>query len=180
MVAARNLKNTTSIRVGSLLHVLHPRTIHPQWNAVLGLARYCTCMATNALAVVNNKAVSHATSPCGAILDPRDLLLRATILRTPTRNLPSEAMLRKNRPSAVTHHRKADSHTCICGTVAYRRVCSEFTRWVRPADDGLKKYLCCGSGPTPRAPDTTFSNDLEIDSQSSQDQASSSAPGRLD
>ena len=98
MVAARDLKNTTSIRVGSLLHVLHPRTIHPKWNVVLRFARYCTCMTTNALAIVNNEAVSHVKDPFGATIDPRDLLLEATILRTAARNLPSGALLPETDP----------------------------------------------------------------------------------
>jgi hypothetical protein len=60
MIAARYLKYAPGIRKDSLLHILYPGAVHGQRNMILRLACDCAGMAPNALAIVNNKAVSHS------------------------------------------------------------------------------------------------------------------------
>jgi len=59
MVAARDLKYAARVRVKALLDVLDPGSIHSDRHLVLGLARHRAGVTTNALAVIDYKAVFH-------------------------------------------------------------------------------------------------------------------------
>ena len=59
MVAARHLEHAARVGKHPLLYILHPRPVDGEWNVVLGLAGYRAGVTTDALAVVNDKSVSH-------------------------------------------------------------------------------------------------------------------------
>ena len=59
MIAARDLKNATCIRIRALLDILHPRAIDAQRNMIFGFARDGAGMAANTFAVINDKPVFH-------------------------------------------------------------------------------------------------------------------------
>lgn len=59
MITARDLENSPRIRKFPLFDVLHPSTVHSQWNLILGFARDCAGVAADALAIIDNEAVFH-------------------------------------------------------------------------------------------------------------------------
>jgi len=60
MVAAGNLEDAASVRECPLLNVLHPGTVHGEGNVVFRLTGYGAGVAADALAVIDDKSVSHA------------------------------------------------------------------------------------------------------------------------
>jgi hypothetical protein len=59
VITARNLKNTPRVRENSLLHVLHPSTIHAHGNFVFGFACDGAGVASDAFAIIDYEAVFH-------------------------------------------------------------------------------------------------------------------------
>ena len=59
MIAARDLKNATRIRIRALLNIFNPRTIDAQRNMIFGFARDGAGMAANTFAVIDDKPVFH-------------------------------------------------------------------------------------------------------------------------
>ena len=57
MIAARHLKAAAHIGIRARLDILDPRAIHAQRHLILGLARGCTCVTSDALALVDEKSV---------------------------------------------------------------------------------------------------------------------------
>jgi hypothetical protein len=62
VIAARDLKNAARVGVFAFLHVLDPCAVYAQGNVVFGFAGNCASMAADALAIVDNEAVSHSKS----------------------------------------------------------------------------------------------------------------------
>jgi hypothetical protein len=60
MIAAGDLKDAAGAGVFAFFHILDPSAIDGERNMVLGFARHGTCVATDALAVVNDEAVFHS------------------------------------------------------------------------------------------------------------------------
>jgi hypothetical protein len=59
MIAARDLKHPTRIRIRALLDILDPRTIDAERNMIFSLARDRASMAANTFAVIDDKPVFH-------------------------------------------------------------------------------------------------------------------------
>jgi len=60
MITTRHLKNPPRIGIASFFHVLHPCAVHTERDLVFSFARNCAGVAPNALAIVDNEAVSHS------------------------------------------------------------------------------------------------------------------------
>jgi hypothetical protein len=60
VIATRDLKNPAGVGIRSLFNILYPRAVHAERDLVFSLARNCTGVAPNALAIVYNEAVSHS------------------------------------------------------------------------------------------------------------------------
>jgi hypothetical protein len=59
VIAARNLKNATSIGVGSLLDVLHPGAVYGEGNVVFRFTGDSAGVTADALTVIDDESVSH-------------------------------------------------------------------------------------------------------------------------
>jgi hypothetical protein len=59
MIAARDLKYAARVGENVFLHVLDPGPVHAHRHLVLGFARHRTSVASDALAVIDYKAVFH-------------------------------------------------------------------------------------------------------------------------
>lgn len=59
VVAARDLKYAACVGENAFFDVLHPGPIYAQRHLVLGFARHCTGMASDAFAVIDYEAVFH-------------------------------------------------------------------------------------------------------------------------
>ena len=59
VVASGDLKDAPGVGIRSLLDILHPSAIYGKGNMVLGFAGHGAGMAANALAVIDDKPVSH-------------------------------------------------------------------------------------------------------------------------
>jgi hypothetical protein len=57
MIAARHLKATTHIRVGTRFDIFDPGAIHAYWHLILRLARGGTGVTSDALALVDQKSI---------------------------------------------------------------------------------------------------------------------------
>src|SRR5690606_7983212 len=60
VIAAGHLKRPPHVGVGSALDVLHPGSVHAEWDFVLALAGGGAGVAPDALAVVDDESVIHA------------------------------------------------------------------------------------------------------------------------
>ena len=59
MIAARDLKNATRIRIRAFFDILHPRPIDAERDMIFSLARDCASMTANTFAVIDDKPVFH-------------------------------------------------------------------------------------------------------------------------
>ena len=59
MIAARNLKNAAGVGELFLFDVLDPCAIDAEWHVILGFAGNGASVAADALAIVDDKTVSH-------------------------------------------------------------------------------------------------------------------------
>jgi len=61
------LEHAASIRVNSFFNIFHPGTVHGEGNVILRLAGHGAGVTANALAVVDDKSVSHAERISAAV-----------------------------------------------------------------------------------------------------------------
>ena len=103
MVAARDVKYAARVGENAFLNVLYPGPVHAHRHLVLGFARHCAGVTSDALAVIDYEAVFH----------PRGLDPKQSIILGSARNGSDVVELAGGEPGAPPGGRGARPYTAV-------------------------------------------------------------------